>query len=203
MLSLSSELLLEKNRINSLGAWLLLLEVVVDESTAIRLVANTEDIVWDDKTWTAFPFEIEDIKESTKEYPEVNVKISNVTRFLQPYVEDAQGFLGKEVNLIVVHTEHLDIIEPELEAKMYVTKTTYDGAFITFTLGSRVPRNLKAPKYKYNKGFCRFKYGSPMCGKTPTETYPTCDRKFASCELRGNQTRFGGYPAIPLGGLYI
>ena len=51
---------LAKNSLASDTPFLLLVEVISKElAESICLVRNTENIVWRDKVWTAFPVEIE------------------------------------------------------------------------------------------------------------------------------------------------
>src|SRR5690554_914294 len=89
MRDLSAIAKLEKNKISSTGAWLILLEIQF-QGTTIRVVNNNEDIEWPEgsgTTWVAFPFELGDIGENSKgELPSLQVKVSNVTRVIQQYL---------------------------------------------------------------------------------------------------------------------
>jgi len=63
-LTLAAAIALAKNRLSDDGAWLVLLDIVLDESTVLYLVRNTEDITWGGQTYTAFPFDVDDAKQS-------------------------------------------------------------------------------------------------------------------------------------------
>ncbi len=49
-LSLSSAAILEKNKLEASGSWLVLMKIVFPDSTTIKVARNTEDIVWPTNT---------------------------------------------------------------------------------------------------------------------------------------------------------
>lgn len=203
MLTLSAAAKLLKNTLHSDGAWILLLEIqVAGLSTVLRVCRNTADITWNGYTWVAFPFELGDISEDSKgTLPSVELKVSNVTRTLQYYLEQANGGVQSKVVLRVVHSKNLGLTSPELEEMFSVTKVAVDAMWVTFTLGMNYPSGVRRPLRRFLKNFCPFKYKGIECGAT--SNYPTCDKTLASCRTRGNSKRFGGEPGIPSGGMYI
>ena len=83
MLQLTSAGMFEKNKFVQTGAWLLLAEIKIKQKASdteysdyIHLVRNNEDIQWDGKTWIAFPFDLDDVKESKTEFPEIRLRVS-------------------------------------------------------------------------------------------------------------------------------
>lgn len=204
MLTLSAAAKLLKNTLHSDGAWLLLLEIqVAGLNDIIRVCRNTNDITWNGYTWIAFPFELGDISEDSKgTLPSVELKVSNVTRTLQYYVEQANGGVQSKVIIRVVHSKHLDLTSPELEEMFSVTKVSVDAMWVVFTLGMNYPSGARRPLRRYLKNFCPFKYKGIECGAT-SSSYPACDKTLTSCRTRGNAVRFGGEPGIPSGGMYI
>ena len=207
MLQLTSAGLFEKNQLVQTGAWLLLAEFRLKNSaydsnysSYIYLVRNTEDIIWNRKTWIAFPFDLDDIKESKSEFPEINLKVSNVTRYLQPYIEEYKGLVGSDVVIRVVHSGHLNLNQSELEENFTITSTSANALFVTFKLGGNFPINTRFPSERYLKNFCPLIFKSVSCGYNGATT--SCDKTLTACRAMGNSKRFGGYPTIPIGGLY-
>lgn len=202
MIPLSTAAILEKNKLSSDGAWLVLLEVQLPNNVTLRAVRNNEDITWDGHTWVAFPFQLDEIGESSKgELPQVAVRISNVTRSVQQYIEAGSGGVGSTVIVRVVHSKHLDLTDPEIELSFAVTGTTSDANWVTFTLGMEYPAMLRYPQKRVFQDWCHYKeYKGIECGAV--SAYTTCNRTLKECRERGNSTRFGGFPAIPSGGIY-
>jgi lambda family phage minor tail protein L len=204
MLNLSVAGMLEKSQLSSDGVWLLLVEVDIPNSAEpLRLVRNTEDIVWNSDTWIAFNFTIGDITEDNKGKPQsVPLQISNVTQIAQAYVEENNGLTGTTVTLRVVHSQHLANPLPEVEEVFTVQSTTCDNQWVTFYLGCDISVQLRFPFRRVLKNFCAWRdnYQGIECGYAGT--LPPCDGTLQSCRDRGNSVRYGGEPSIPDGGLY-
>ena len=207
MLTLSQAAIIEKNKINSDNAWLLLLEITIPPTAAevpivLRLVRNTEDITWNRLLWTAFPFELDPPKQSgSGELPNFTVRVSNVTRTVEGYLEQAGGGVGSQVRMMVVLSGHLDQATPELDEEFSVQSVSYDENWVSFTLTGAVNLFRRVPLRRFLKNFCPFQYKGPEC--KATSGYSSCNKSFADCKARGNETRFGGEPGIPQGGLYV
>ena len=207
MLTLSQAAVIEKNKIESSNVWLILLEITIPATqtgelpTVLRLVRNTENIVWGGYLWTAFPFELDPPKQSGNgELPNFTVRVSNVTRTIEGYLEQAGGGIGSNVRMMVVLSEHLDIITPELDEQFSVQSVSYDENWVGFVLTGAVNLFRRVPLRRFLKNFCPFQYKGAEC--KATSTYPTCNKSLADCRERNNQERFGGEPAIPQGGIY-
>lgn len=205
MLALSAAAKLEKNKLSSDGAYLVLLEIqIFNTDIVLQLVRNTEDIVWDGKTWTAFPFTLADVTQTADgEIPEITIGVSNVNRIVQSYVEQANGGGNSNVVLRVVNSKLL--AEPALlEEYFTVTKTSCQEEYVTFTLGMGY-KKTRRPLNRYMKNFCSAKYGSARCGVSAVtmQRYATCNHSLNDCRLRNNSERFGGCPLVGLGGLYV
>jgi len=202
MLSLSAAAILEKNKIASTGAWLLLLQLDVDETT-IRVALNNEDIVWPTggNVYQAFPFDLGDVNEDTKgTLPSFAIRVSNVTRALIPYLETTDGFKNGVVTLRVVHSAHLDLTTPELEETFDVLGVSVDEQWVTINVGAENPMRMRSPRDRYLKDHCRFKFKSTLCGYGGSAA--DCNKTFTRCRQLGNWTRYGGFPGVG-GGVYV
>ena len=70
MLEFSKIATLEKNKLSTDAPFLILIEVnceLLDEP--LYLARNTEDVVWNDHTWTAYPIDVEPHEEDGKTIP--------------------------------------------------------------------------------------------------------------------------------------
>lgn len=211
MLQISASAIIEKNKLSQDGAWLVLLEINMKNVAPIRLVRNTDKITWRGMDWTPFPFDLDDLSEDSKgELPSLAVKVSNVTRALQYYLEAGQGGVGATVNLYVINSKHLDLWDPEVEENFEVVDTSTNCQWATFSLGAGYPLLARRPERRIMKNFCQFQYGEVECGVNSVvkTQYPTCQRTLTDCRIRAPRNpdgslRYGGEPSIPQGGLYV
>ena len=201
MLTLSNIAKMEGAAMSSDGAWLVLLEITLQQAGTLRLVRNNEDITWAGQTWIAFPFELDPVKETSDgELPTVSIRVSNVMRALNYYLEQGTGGVDAPVTIRVVHSKNLSSPVPEIEETFTVQSTSYDAQWVTFTLGGRNNLQRRFPQDRILRDFCRFKFKGPQCKYAGSAA--TCGHTFAECRARGNQARFGGEPSIPTSGLY-
>lgn len=197
MLNLSAAAIIEKNRLVSDSVWIVLLEVSTPDGN-ICLASNNEDVEWDGRTWTAFPFIIDQIKQEKDELIEVPVRISNVTRLIEYYVEYYDGLIGENVTLRVVNSDFLE--EPaELEENFVIVSTSTDANWCTFKLGSGFPLRQRFPRNRILKDYCPFPYGGTECG---IHKSGTCGKTLYECYKHRNTVRFGGEAAMCIGGIY-
>lgn len=176
--------------------------------TPMRLVANEVDIAWEDpdtatvEDWIAFPFEVDDFGDPSKgERPELSLRVSNVGRSVQGYVEEADGGLDATVTLHIINASNLAETETYHTMQFNVSGTSCDENWVTFTLSAMDFWKRQFPKNTCYKNFCRFKFKSVFCGYAGGET--VCDRTLSRCRVLGNDDRFGGFPSIGYDGLRI
>jgi len=109
MLSLSSAAILVKNSLVDTGSWLIFLTLQSpDAATTIRICSNSENISRDGVVYAAFPFDLAEITEaSSGSLPLLSLKVSNVNRLVQSYIEqDVNLGSGWNVTLEVVHVSN-------------------------------------------------------------------------------------------------
>jgi lambda family phage minor tail protein L len=206
MLNLSSAAITEKNKLAGDGVWLVLLEIQLPSAEVIRVVRNNQDVIWPasgGNTYAAFPFEIDTLSDlKPGEVPSLAIKVSNVTRALTPYLESGQGGVGSEVYLRVVHSEHLDLFDPEIELVFKCVSCSVDSMWATFNLGASNPYSRRFPGNRILKNFCRYKrFKGPRCQYAGPAT--TCDRSLKRCRQLDNSTRYGGFPVVGSEGIQL
>lgn len=204
---LSAAAILEKNKLSSTGAWLILLDVVLPGVIDFYLVLNTENIFWRGREYIAFPFDISESTEDGREIPAVTLKISNVSQAIQPYLEQSGGGVGAEVTVRIVHSDHLDNLNAEIEETFICQSCHVDANWISFSLGPGDPATIRRPERRYLKNFCPYPYKGLECGVNVAALTPdkkaSCNKTLQACRERNNAVRFGGEPSIPQGGIYV
>lgn len=203
MKSIPASLILEKNKLATSSAWLLLIDVTLPNNVAtFNLVRNNEDVNWNSTLYTAFPFELDMPEEDSKgQIPMATLMISNVTRALLPYLHQYGGGIGSTVVLHIVNSAHINENASELDLTFEVMSTEDDTQWINFKLGAPNPLRSTFPKYRYLAGHCRWTYKSAECNAGSSLT--TCGRTLDDCRARANSTRFGGEPGLDAGGMRI
>lgn len=197
MLTLSTASILEKNKIDATGVWLMLLDIEY-KGDIVRLVYNTEDITFQGNKYIAFPFKLADVNNNSTDLPNVKLSVSNVTRTIQRLAEDNQGFTGANVIVRVINTNVPNVCE--VEEHFVITGSVANAEWMEFTLGTDFSFTRRFPLIRIMKDFCPFKFKGVQCGYKGTET--ECNKTLSRCRALGNSVRFGGEPTIPQGGLY-
>lgn len=196
-LNISTDAVTEKNKLASSSPWIILLEIAYPDEAPVRVCYNTENVTWDGFTWYAVPFELGDLDHSKEEStPSVSLNIVDIERRIIPTIDQYNGGVGATVYIRVVHADHLDNADAEIEEVTYIKDVVVDHASrVKFTLGAENLTNLRNPPDRFLKGHCRYKeFKGSLCGYSGTET--ECNRTFERCRELGNQKRFGGFPGV-------
>jgi phage-related protein len=212
VLTLPASLIIEKNKTASTSPWLILLETSLPTTpaTAIRLVRNTDNITYDSKLYTAFPFELDAQNMVSKgEIPTLSLKVCNINRIMQSYIEEYDGLVGQELSLLIVS-------KPEGEGSYLLAATvTYDitgcvatEEWITWTLGAPNPLNRRFPLYRYIATHCnwaaRFNTSTNIeCGYYVAGSTITCNGTLDRCIELNKTKRFGGYIGLGQGNVRL
>lgn len=203
-LSISTHAINEKNKLVSNSVWIILLEVNYPNEPSIRVCYNTENITWDGVVWYACPFELGDINETKEgEIPTVDLTIWDIERRITPLIDEYDGGIGAEAIIRIVHSDYLNVSDPEFIELFEVTDVSIDYLNrVRFNLGAENLTNYRSPNNIFLKGFCRYEeFKGPYCQYDGPET--SCDRTFSQCRQYGNQARFGGFPGMGQMGLVV
>lgn len=198
-MDLSTAAIIEKNRVSTDGVYLLLLTIQYKSEEPIRLVLNNEEVTFKDNTYYPYYFSLSDVKQTSSEMPSATLTVSNITGTIQRILENYDGANGAKVKVAVINTNVSDEILQE--ENFVVTGATSKKDAISLKLGCGMSMNKRYPNVRIMKDWCPYKYKGVRCGCTSTE-YDTCNKSLSDCRKRGNNTRFGGEPTIPQGGLY-
>lgn len=191
----------EKNKISQDQPWLLFLTLTsVDKQTVIRLVRNTENITYKGHEHVAFPFEIDSVPEaSVGSLPTLSIKVSNVDRQIQTYIEqDATFGSGWEVIITLAHISQLNGTNAlnqvaEIEHKFQTLDLIASNEWLTINLGVPNPLMVKFPRQQFSGGFCQRTFndgeGCPYSTKGKNSNYTSCNKTLANCKDRFDEYR--------------
>jgi len=217
---LSSTAIAEKNKLNTDSVFLVCLRIVIPGiSDPIRLVSNSENITWQhpsdkqSETYAAFPFDIDELSDgSSGEVPTVTVKVSNVTRVMDQYIQyydeyvKANGYSPATVSISVVNSKVIaadPAAEPELEHLFSLKQPKSNPEWATFVLSASNPYQRRFPQNRILRNHCRYRFkgADGLCGYTGALT--TCDHTLLQCRERYNSQRFGNAPGVGLAGFDV
>ena len=202
-LPLPPSLITEKNLLESDSPALAILEIDMPElAQPLRLVANDVDITWNSHTWTAFPFEIDNVGEPSRgELPSVAIRVSNVSRAIQGYLELADGGIDAKVKIRVINGGDLSELTPYIELDFIVSSTSVDEEWVSFGLTSTDTWSRAFPRTKVLKNACSYTFKGLHCGYAGAET--ECNRTLTRCRALNNSERFGGFPGVGVRGVRL
>lgn len=197
-LALAAAIARAKNLLSDDGAWLVLLDLVLDESTTLRLVRNTEDVVFGGQVYTAFPFDMDEAKQSSDgSVQSVAIRVSNVMRAVQKHIEALDGMGGASVVLRVVYSNEL-ASGAVIEETFSVGSVSCTSEWVSIELQPENFWSQRCPRYTYTRQNCRWNFKSDECGYSGATA--TCNKTMMACAAMSggsNIGRFGGFPAIP------
>lgn len=191
---------IDKNKIASPNAWLLLLKIQVVDGTGavirtLYYVKNNEEITFQGNLYLPIDFDIDFSKDVNAE-PELKVTVFDPTGTIRDVMEDYGGGIGFPVTLTVVNSANL-AAPSELEENFTVTGASAPGFSPTFTLGAENPLKYEFPYRRQLRDRCPWPYKGVRCGYAGD--LPNCDYTLNGpngCRQHGNVPRFGGFPGL-------
>ena len=158
------------------------------------------DVTFNGVLYTAFPISIEALTENVQgQVDSVKVKISNVSRVVQYYIEN-YDFREKKVTLTQVWADQLADTDNVMSYIFYIDRYTSSEQVVEFECSSKFDvADVELPWGRYMRGVCRWLsvggFKGTQCGYAGALT--TCDGTLANCRIRTNQARFGAFPSVP------
>lgn len=193
-IDITSNAILEKNKLNQTGVWLYLIKFTYESETPVTLCLNNETITWSALTWYPAIFSVSGITETKDgDIPAIPLTIVDFNGLIIPILEEYDGAINADVDIYIVHSDYLLNTEPEVHVTAQVISTSISGNnTISFQLGGNNLANKRCPNNRYLKNTCRFDFKGTLCGYTGVEI--ECDRTFERCKELNNQARYGGFP---------
>lgn len=196
---IDSNLILEKNKLAGDEPWLIALDVQLTTSDYAYLVRNNEDITFDSRTYQAFPLEIDERNQvSQGEIPTLGIRVSNINRLVQNYLEDYGGLVDNEVTLRILSRVGTTWTEA-ISFTYKVLACVADSMWVNFTLGAPNPLNRRFPLYRYISNHCNWKFGSSECNYTfnPVGTWTASRLYWAGDLVRASEYFTSSRPDMP------
>lgn len=195
MKTLSSDVKSAKNAPSLKPIFLYVLHAF-DGTNNLYLASYDDDVVFDGITYQKFPISHEQTGEnSTGAIDQIKVKVSNVNRLIQGYLE-TYNLKKKRLDIILVFADHLDNPANKITETFYIDSYTADQGCVEFTLSSKLDiLDVNIPGRLFVRNYCQWKFKGTECGYVGALT--TCNRLKADCKIRNNYIRFGGFPSIP------
>ena len=192
----------EKNKLNSNSVWLTMLEITIPSvPETLRIVNNNEDVAWNSKTWLKFPFELDDISQSSNaEISQSQIKVGNVKNIIGQYIRQydafvkVNGFTAITVVLYIVNSKDLANPTAVYSTNLILTTSSLNHLEVSFTVSARDLYRARTPQTRMFPNSCRFKFKSTLCGYTGAET--SCNKTLSRCRQLLNSKRYGGFPSI-------
>lgn len=192
----------DKNKLTSDSVYLIALEINVPTlEIPIRIVSNNENITWQGNLYSRFPFELEEISEtSTNERSLFKIKASNINNIIGEYLRaydvyvKKNGFEPVEIELYVLNTNDLDSGIPIVNYTLEMNKFSLNTFEITFFVSSKDIYKVSVPMNSMYPNNCRFNFKSVQCGYNGTQAM--CDKSLKRCKALNNSSRYGGFALI-------
>jgi phage-related protein len=195
MRSLSSTLLIEKNRLASPYPWVPLVQFNFTGATGY-LAANTENVTYQTRTYTAFHLEVElPVDEISQSIPECKIRAANESRAFQTFIESSGGGVDVSVIITIVNTNNLAADYSNLTWSFNIMQVDCDNHYVTMMCTKYSPITKRFPHERFYGRTCRYRvFKGPECKYAGGTT--TCDRTLDTCTTLANTVNFGGFPGI-------
>lgn len=198
--SLSVADVIDKNKIASENAWLILVDVEIRDELdqvvdTLSLVSNNENIEYREVTYLASKFDLSVAKRANEE-PSIKFSATDVTGAIRDKMEEYGGGVGSSVTVTVVNHGNLDA-DPELVETFDVLAASAPDINVEWTLGAENPLKYQFPYRRQYRDRCPWVFKGKRCGYTGSMT--SCDftkNGVNGCRAHDNVRRFGGFPGL-------
>ena len=192
----------EKNKAENQPVFLYTIYDYDNAGSNLYFAEYDSDVTYGGITYQRFPLRHEFVSENSKgEINAVKVRLSNVSRLIQAYLEN-YDFRGKKVSIKMVFANELSDPDAYIEDIFYIDSYTAMQEEVEFTLAGKFDvLSFELPGRRYSRNYCSFKFKSAECGYSGAET--SCNKTLQRCRELGNQRRFGGFPAVPSRRIFV
>lgn len=205
--ALSVGSVIDKNKITSEVAWVVLLDVdLIDPNTravveTLHIARNDINIIYGEDesgnpiVYQAGNFSIEVDQQQNSE-PNVSIVAQDQTGFIESRADALAGGVMSEIQMTVVNSARLDA-PPEMQERFQVISSSIKDRVVTFQLGAENPLNVQFPRHRQWKDRCAWRYKGYGCGYNGP--LPTCDYTKDGpngCAAHNNTLNFRGLPGL-------
>lgn len=160
------------------------------------------DVVYNSVTYLRFPITHEFIGENNQgEIEQVKVRISNISRLIQAYLEN-YDWRNKKVTIKLVWANQLSDPDAYIDFTYYIDNYSAGQDVAEFTLSPKLDvLTVTLPSRTFSRNYCLWVFKSAECGYAGAEV--SCDKTKQRCKVLLNYLRFGGFPSIPSYRIYV
>jgi lambda family phage minor tail protein L len=169
-----------------------------DASHDLPLAEYDSDVDFDGVTYQTFPIVHDKIGENAQgEIDTISVKVSNVSRLIQNYLE-TYNWRGKRVMIRLVWADRLAYTDEKMDFFYYIDNYSANQDFAEFTLLPKIDvLTVMLPGRTYSRNYCQWVFKGTECGYPVEGEETSCNKTKQRCQEIGNYLRFGGFPSIP------
>jgi lambda family phage minor tail protein L len=173
-----------------------------DGSTDLHFAGYDTDISYNSVFYSKFPITHEFVGENNQgQIENVKIRLANVSRLIQSYLEQ-YDLRGKKVIIRMVWANQLSDPDAYIDDVFYIDNYAADQNNVEFTLTGKFDvLGVDLPSRRYTRNYCAWKFKSLECGYQGEET--SCNKTQQRCKELRNYQRFGAFPSVPTGRIYI
>jgi phage-related protein len=198
---LSVESVIDKNRLTSDNAWVILLAIdVVDPNSravteTMYIARNDENIVFNGVTYLAGNFEI-NIDQKQGSSPNVTITAQDQSGYIEARMEASAGAVLSEVDVILVNTARLD--KPaEMQERFQITTSSAKDHVVSFAIGAENPLGIQFPKHRQWQDGCAWRFKGYGCGYIGEATVCSYSKDGPNgCSEKSNTINFRALPGL-------
>lgn len=224
MLAITHPSAVAKNQTTRTTAWVWLVEVQVDDTTAVRIVADYDaQVTYQGAVWYPLAAKLSDLRrDADGRVGSATITVSNVRRYFVGYL-DAGKIVGRRCRLIVLDVAQASDPTAGIEEVFSINDMEIGENDATIRIGVANPLAQPFPRERFLRTYCRFlpEYGSAAsrCGydSTLVGALSSCDGTLDGangCRVHGaneaarglpslHPLRFGGWPGIGEGPIEV
>ena len=176
-------------RLDGADPWLTLLDLAIENGPTFYLCNNNEDVVFQTRTYTAFPFELQPAKASNSgEISTAQILVYDVKRAIRPQLAQLNGGVGSTARIYYINAGLLAEDYAATTMDFSVLSATAPDMQIIIKLGVPNPLRQRYPADRYIASHCNWQPNSVECSLTGI----VCNRTYDRCLALVNTRRFGG-----------
>ncbi len=188
---------IEKDRVASDAAFVLLLEIDIKDLTGtfvetIRFAKNSEDVVYQGATFVAANFTAK-LNVDIASDPKFEVTAEDPSGAIRDRMTIYGGAIGCEVRMTVVNSSNLTQ-SPEIQETFKIVSASQSGYAVTFQMGVDNPLSDRFPNRLQYRAQCTKHYKGPRCKYAGPMA--TCDYTYFGengCKAHSNEPNYGGF----------
>lgn len=191
----------EKSKQENAPIFLYVLEKY-DSINDLKIAGFDQDVTYQGEVYSKFPVTHEFIGENNQgQIDQVKVRLANVSRFTQLYLEQFD-LRGKKVTIRMVWADRLADPDAHMDDVFYIDNYTADQKNVEFTLTGKFDvLGVDLPARRYARNYCAWKFKSAECGYIGGEV--SCNKTKQRCKVLENYYRFGAFPSVPTRRIYV